>query len=270
MAFLTALESQCQTHASVVAFRECAAYASFTKRWNVQVYYSLRFQQIAGGLEEVLRAHGDVLGLVEQREGDASGNGDAGDVAATTTTTTNGGGINSRTDKGHDTTLHCIPTHATRAALQRCADRNVVLRPLSDRFVRLSLQSIMRCVAWVNAGLTARAEVLQRGGAGVVGPSGAPLTPATHGSGGGGALERGEVGGTPPRAGSGVVGEVGTPRAAGGVGGGWGVQSSQEVLTLLAADLVVLQGLVEQELPEAMVEAAAPLPVDVAQRVTVR
>lgn len=113
MTFLTSLESQCQTQASVAAFRECAAYATFSKRWNLPVYYSLRFQEVAGTLEGAL---GDGGSLETGHAGDASAQ------------------------------LQCVATLATLRALQRASSREVVLRPLADKFVRLSLQCIMRCV----------------------------------------------------------------------------------------------------------------------------
>lgn len=120
VAFLAALESQCQTQASVAAFRECAAYTTFTKRWNLSVYYSLRFQEVAGSLEGVLSA-ADALDTVPSEETQAA---------------------------AHLVPLRCVPTHATLRALERACAREVVLRPLADKFVRLSLQCIMRC-DWV-------------------------------------------------------------------------------------------------------------------------
>lgn len=117
MAFLGSLESQCQTQASVTAFRECAACATFTKRWNLSVYYSLRFQEVAGKLEGVLGGANTVEVV------------SAEDAAAS-----------------QAVPLRCVATHTTLCALQRASARDVVLRPLADKFVRLSLQCVMRCV----------------------------------------------------------------------------------------------------------------------------
>lgn len=48
VAFLRWLESRAESAAEVRAFRACAAYATFTKAWNLAVYFSLQFQDIAG------------------------------------------------------------------------------------------------------------------------------------------------------------------------------------------------------------------------------
>lgn len=48
-AFLDALEGRCQARTALERLRGSAAWASFAKRWNTSVYFSLLYQEIAGG-----------------------------------------------------------------------------------------------------------------------------------------------------------------------------------------------------------------------------
>lgn len=48
--FLGLLEAECRTRAAVDKFRSSAAYGAFAKRWNTSVYFSLIYQEIAGGV----------------------------------------------------------------------------------------------------------------------------------------------------------------------------------------------------------------------------
>lgn len=49
LGFLDALEGLCVGRGAVERLRSSAAYAAFLKRWNLSVYFSLLFQDIAGG-----------------------------------------------------------------------------------------------------------------------------------------------------------------------------------------------------------------------------
>ncbi|KAA6427855.1 MAG: conserved oligomeric Golgi complex subunit 2-like [Trebouxia sp. A1-2] len=51
MQFLDQLESMCTTKTAFQALRDSPAYDSFLRRWKLSVYFSLRFQEIAGPLE---------------------------------------------------------------------------------------------------------------------------------------------------------------------------------------------------------------------------
>lgn len=53
MRFLDGLEQYCGTAKDVDAYRSCPAYSAFMKKWNLAVYCSLLYQDIAGGLEDV-------------------------------------------------------------------------------------------------------------------------------------------------------------------------------------------------------------------------
>ena len=44
MRFLESIEAFCTSTAALTAFRGCAAYVSFNKRWRLSIYFSTRFQ----------------------------------------------------------------------------------------------------------------------------------------------------------------------------------------------------------------------------------
>ncbi len=48
-AFLQQLEGMCQTRATLERLRACPAYSAYLKKWNLAVYFSLLYQDIAGG-----------------------------------------------------------------------------------------------------------------------------------------------------------------------------------------------------------------------------
>ncbi|KAK2978188.1 hypothetical protein RJ640_030361 [Escallonia rubra] len=54
--FLAQLEGYCPSRSAVAKFRTEAVYIEFMKQWNIGVYFSLRFQEIAGALDSALMA----------------------------------------------------------------------------------------------------------------------------------------------------------------------------------------------------------------------
>ncbi|MED6184990.1 Conserved oligomeric Golgi complex subunit 2 [Stylosanthes scabra] len=52
--FLSYLEDHCPSRSAVAKFRSEAVYIEFMKQWNIGVYFSLRFQEIAKSLDDVL------------------------------------------------------------------------------------------------------------------------------------------------------------------------------------------------------------------------
>lgn len=54
MEFLEKLKAECVTPNSLVALKENTHYKHFQKKWNLPVYYQIRFQEIAGAVETVL------------------------------------------------------------------------------------------------------------------------------------------------------------------------------------------------------------------------
>ncbi|GJS26809.1 conserved oligomeric Golgi complex subunit 2 [Tanacetum coccineum] len=54
LGFLADLEGYCPSRSAVANFRAEAVYVDFMKQWNIGVYFSLRFQEIAGSLDSAL------------------------------------------------------------------------------------------------------------------------------------------------------------------------------------------------------------------------
>jgi hypothetical protein len=49
-----AVEALCPSAAALQRLRASASVGSFLKRWNLSVYFTLRFQQVAGALDDAL------------------------------------------------------------------------------------------------------------------------------------------------------------------------------------------------------------------------
>lgn len=56
--FIVRLENLCPTLKQLDALRNTASFAAFGKRWQLPVYYQLRFKDIAYRLEETLANKG--------------------------------------------------------------------------------------------------------------------------------------------------------------------------------------------------------------------
>lgn len=52
--FLTKMEAECVTPETLAALRNHPQYKHFLKKWNLPVYFQIRFQEIAGLVETVL------------------------------------------------------------------------------------------------------------------------------------------------------------------------------------------------------------------------
>ncbi|BAT75974.1 hypothetical protein LR48_Vigan01g225700 [Vigna angularis] len=124
--FLAYLEGYCPSRSAVAKFRSEAIYIEFMKQWNIGVYFSLRFQEIAGSLDSMLTTSS----LVPVQ------NSDAGEK--------NYQGL---TLKQSVTLLE---------SLRSCWREDVLVLSCSDRFLRLSLQLLSRYSSWLSSGLTAR------------------------------------------------------------------------------------------------------------------
>ncbi len=108
---------------------ESSTTADFWKRWNLPVYFQLRFSDITAAFDECL--HSGPTPVVES----------ANKMPGT------GGGL-LRSD-----VYKVRATAALVAALRRCWSEDVFLPALTHRFVRLSLQLLARYVTWVRSGL---------------------------------------------------------------------------------------------------------------------
>lgn len=117
-ALLARLESLCSEGEQVRRFRAGAAYAAFTRLWNLPVYYGLKFQEIAGALEEALET-----GSASARAGSNC--------------------------KGS----RYAATDACWRALEATADPATLLPGLGERFFRLGLTCLARYACWARGAL---------------------------------------------------------------------------------------------------------------------
>ena len=113
-AFVARLEALCVDAAHRARFVASPAYAAFERRWNLAIYFQLRFQDLRTEFEEALTAS----------SGGAPRESDDAPLRATTQLT---------------------------ASLQRCWSADVLLRPLVPRFFKLSLQFVARYEHWLRA-----------------------------------------------------------------------------------------------------------------------
>ncbi|KAJ3703523.1 hypothetical protein LUZ61_007228 [Rhynchospora tenuis] len=121
LAFLAFLEGYCPTKAAVVRFRSETVYAEFMRQWNVGVYFSLRFQEIAGTLDSSLTGP---IKPIESRE---------------------------ETQK-----LLLKQSIQLLESLKTCWSDDVLVFSHCDKFLRLSLQLLSRYSTWLSTGLSAR------------------------------------------------------------------------------------------------------------------
>ncbi|KAI5569434.1 hypothetical protein BDE02_12G077000 [Populus trichocarpa] len=124
--FLGHLEGYCPSRSAVTKFRAEAIYVEFMKQWNVGVYFSLRFQEIAGALDSALAT----TSLIPVHNS-PSGNGSSQDL----------------TLKQSVTLLE---------SLRSCWREDVLILSCSDKFLRLTLQLLSRFSNWLSSGLAAR------------------------------------------------------------------------------------------------------------------
>ncbi|XP_035221823.1 conserved oligomeric Golgi complex subunit 2-like isoform X2 [Stegodyphus dumicola] len=112
--FLEQFEHHCGVQKSVTRLREHSLYKDFLKKWNLDVYYQIRFQEIAGKLES---------SLFEALE--------------------------SPDETSSDFMLSA--TSALSLCLHLCWSENIFLMHLSASFCKLSLQLISRYIKWAHS-----------------------------------------------------------------------------------------------------------------------
>ncbi|KAL1541822.1 Conserved oligomeric Golgi complex subunit 2 [Salvia divinorum] len=125
LSFLEYLEGHCPSRSAVAKFREEPVYIEFMKQWNTGVYFSLRFQEIAGSLDSALTT----TALVPSQK------------------TSNLGNSQSLVLKQSISLMDC---------LRSCWRDDVLVLSSSDKFLRLFLQLLSRYSNWLSAGLSAR------------------------------------------------------------------------------------------------------------------
>ncbi|KAK1327997.1 hypothetical protein QTO34_012419 [Cnephaeus nilssonii] len=112
MGFVRAFERQCGSQASVRRLRAHPAYHSFNNKWNLPVYFQIRFREIAGSLEAALT--------------DALEDAPAG-------------------------SSYCLlASHRTWSCLQRCWSEQMFLPSLAHRLWRLTLQVLARYSVFIS------------------------------------------------------------------------------------------------------------------------
>lgn len=124
--FLDHLEGYYPSRSTVAKFRSESVYGEFMKQWNTGVYFSLRFQEIAGALDSTLML--------------------------TSLTPVD----NSNSDKGISGDLTLKQSVALLESLRSCWREDILLLSCSDKFLRLSLQLLSRYANWLSSGLAAR------------------------------------------------------------------------------------------------------------------
>ncbi|KAJ8787333.1 hypothetical protein J1605_005738 [Eschrichtius robustus] len=111
MDFVRTFERQCGSQASVKRLRAHPAYHSFNNKWNLPVYFQIRFREIAGSLEAALT---DVL-----------------------------------EDAPAGSSYCLLASHRTWSSLQRCWSDQMFLPSLVHRLWRLTLQILARYSVFV-------------------------------------------------------------------------------------------------------------------------
>ncbi|KAK6148104.1 hypothetical protein DH2020_019016 [Rehmannia glutinosa] len=114
----------CPSRSAVAKLREETVYIEFMKQWNTGVYFSLRFQEIAGALDSAL-------------------------MTATLVPTQN-------SNQEYSQSLVLKQSLSLMDCLRSCWRDDVLLLSCSDKFLRLFLQLLSRYSNWLSAGLNAR------------------------------------------------------------------------------------------------------------------
>ncbi|RID78691.1 hypothetical protein BRARA_A01487 [Brassica rapa] len=124
--FLAYLEGYCPSRTAVTKFRTEAVYIEFMKQWNVGVYFSLRFQEIAGALDSALTSPS----LVFIQDSDL--------------------------DKRSSPNLMLRQSATLLESLRSCWKEDVLVFSAADKFLRLTLQLLSRYCVWVSSSLHTR------------------------------------------------------------------------------------------------------------------
>ncbi|KAI9311812.1 oligomeric golgi complex component, COG2-domain-containing protein [Dichotomocladium elegans] len=118
ISFVSGIETLCLSKKSLLYLRSHPRYSEFMKRWQLPVYFQLRFREIVNGVEDLLNDPGASV--------------DHGNVQPSP---------------------DCLALPATKAvshAIDQCWADNVFLYSLSHRFWKLTLQLLKRYHLWAN------------------------------------------------------------------------------------------------------------------------
>ncbi|RIA87792.1 oligomeric golgi complex component, COG2-domain-containing protein [Glomus cerebriforme] len=118
MNFVSSIESLCYSKKSLLYLRNHSTYVEFMKRWQLPVYFQLRFKEISNQIEETLNTGLDVS-------------------------------IDSSNDTQYPTSLKLPASKFIILAIERCWSEEVFIYGLSHRFWKLTLQLIERYKKWL-------------------------------------------------------------------------------------------------------------------------
>jgi conserved oligomeric Golgi complex subunit 2 len=150
MKFVEALQTKAETISQVSAekFFESEALRIFYKRWNLSVYFTLRFQEIAGDVDETLTRPG-----LERVKNGTTNEVNSSKEAATAASP------KSPKKQQQQQEITDVPgvfsLKASEVAFRnalRCFDDDVYVPAQADKFVRLAAQIVSRYRAWVSLG----------------------------------------------------------------------------------------------------------------------
>ncbi|KAK6641803.1 hypothetical protein RUM44_013520 [Polyplax serrata] len=127
--FLRKLEILCGSHSSIIKLREDRQYQYFIQKWNLPVYFKIRFQEIAGQLEKSL---GEVKmgGPVSQLKS--------------------------------ETAYYLKSSSVVIEQIKKCWRNDVYLPELSHMFWKLSLQILSRYRNWLTECLSKESDLLAK------------------------------------------------------------------------------------------------------------
>ncbi|CAH2066420.1 unnamed protein product [Thlaspi arvense] len=115
-------EGYCPSSSAVTNFRAEAIYVEFMKQWNVGVYFSLRFQEIAGSLDSALTS----------------------------------ASLDSDSDKKSSPNLIIRQSVTLLECLRSCWKEDILVFCAADKFLRLTFQHLSRYCNWVLSAVNAR------------------------------------------------------------------------------------------------------------------
>ncbi|KAL1917277.1 uncharacterized protein VTP21DRAFT_4933 [Calcarisporiella thermophila] len=132
MSFVTNMEALCRSERSLLHFRAHPAYIDFMRRWQLPVYFQLRFREIASRVEDILSGR-DVAqsrGAGEASRGqEREGKGDE--------------------QKAFEREPVLAGGREVLRAMERCWEDEVYIYGLAHRFWKLTLQLMQRYRGWV-------------------------------------------------------------------------------------------------------------------------
>lgn len=112
MVFINKLEKYCTSEEMIKSLKETIEFKSFQRRWNLPVYFQIRFQEIAGSYEASLQK----VPTLENNDG-----------------------------------FVFRETHKCWRALQECWSDGIYIEALTHKFWKLSLQLLSRYATWINS-----------------------------------------------------------------------------------------------------------------------